>query len=218
MSESILQFVAPQAFPLPRKVFAAVLKHNNILPGSRVLDVGCPSSSLTERLQQLGVDAVGWHAVAPNRGDTETIVTQPTFPDYGNERAFDAIIIREHSEYNESLSSLECQLLTAQLMASLRPTGSLSFIQECPATLANSHQDVCWEKLFSSFPGSLISEHISVNSLWSNKRQAFELRQFRIPAEQIEAAEWNRIATSALVHNTTCCDWAARKEVTRRAA
>ncbi|HID24690.1 MAG TPA: class I SAM-dependent methyltransferase, partial [Planctomycetaceae bacterium] len=151
---------------LSRAVFRSLIASLKINIGSRVLDVGCGSGQLTQRLHAFGVDVLGLaesaETIREARQAFPTVPFQvgrfPQIPLGHPDAEFEVIVVQGLSPYADNLFGAAAFRMTADLLCSLRPNGRFAFLNVVipgPDTEQDlpSHSIACYARHLSFFPG-----------------------------------------------------------------
>jgi len=136
---------------------------------------------------------------------------------------FDAAFLQPLSGHGTDWLSSSSRLLTAAVLAALKPNARLMTWSRASA---GGHQPMCWTHHFACFPGRIESRD-SVHSRFAwirrgNNPAGLRLITWQSPTESLTMNEWRNYATRGLLTGRrSCCGFAQSSEQSvaeRRAA
>jgi SAM-dependent methyltransferase len=209
----------------PRRMLRRLIVRDGIGPGSRVLDVGCGDGALVHFFDQLGLRSTGIERLperlAALRRDFPNLDWQPEPPrDAANDSPFDLIVVRNDAAYERSVLAPDALRLTGELLALLRPAGTLAFVFRRDVSADGSvvsHDGSCFLKHIECFPGECRTEEFPdgfsqnvLRRLVGTRRPAFVTVALGVPQEPVGRTGWLRFAEVAARSLTeVCCAWGA---------
>lgn len=193
----------PAEFP-PRRLAKGIVRQLRLVRGSRILHVGCGRGEVVDLLRGAGHQAWGLFEGPPQERDEQNDPPQiqPTrlhqslpFP----AQTFDAVLLQQSADYDGSLATPEACTATANLLASLKPGGTLVY---CGA--ADFHQ---MKQHLAQFPGKGAHMSLGASGLlyWMLRvcglaGPGLPALKFTIGPEGITRLEWHRIARKAVAN------------------
>jgi SAM-dependent methyltransferase len=193
----------PAEFP-PRRLAKAVVRQLRLSRGSRILHVGCGRGEVVELLRRSRHQAWGLVDGPPQERaeDGEPPQIQPTLLHQSlpfAAQSFDAVLVQQSIDYDGSLATPEACTATANLLAALKPGGTLLYCGEADFGQMKRH--------LAQFPGK--GAHLSLGAsgvlywmlrLCGLARPGLPALKFTIGPEGISRLEWHRIARKAVAH------------------
>lgn len=217
--------------PVPRLFVRDLLSQMKIRSGSKILDVGCGSGTLTSVCQELGVQAVGYDTDADKIDDAQSLHPEILFqagtlansiPFSAGE--FDLAFVRGIDAYNADLQTIEAYASSANLLSCLKPLGKLVFLyDDAIASISESSNERQQElaEHFSQFPGRCRSTRIAEGLgrflsplflIGQRARRGHTLFTVQVPPKPIDRLHWHGFARDAVQKMMT------RQTITSRAA
>ncbi|NOX56932.1 MAG: class I SAM-dependent methyltransferase [Planctomycetes bacterium] len=214
---------------LSRSVFRSLVASLKINIGSRVLDAGCGSGQLTQRLHAFGADVLGLDESAKTIRDASQAFPHvafqvgqfPPIPLGHPDAEFEVIIVQGLSPYADNLFGRAAFQMTADLLCSLRPNGRFAFLNAIAPGHGReqdppSHSIACYARHLSFFPGVCRVCHLPngpttgvvLSKILGQRSPAiWRLAVLKIPSERLSAEMWRQLAEQATaVSPKQCCD------------
>ena len=209
---------------VPRKALKSLLVGNGIGPGARVLVVGGGNVEFLRCLDGLGLLVTGFESSAEQLAqlrDRAPLIDwrggHPRETAFLPEQAFDLVLVREHPTYRASLTGAEAFRTTADLLAAVRPLGTLAVLDSPLTSLLNparGHSAACFAAHLRAFPGhpriDVIPDY-SVRRLFRHALTAshdspFWIAQLTLANEALPRTVWRRLGEIAADQaGTDCC-------------
>lgn len=217
----------------PRQLLRHLIFAHDLGIGSRVLDAGCGRGELVRFFNHLGIDAAGLdesaemivaaRRTAP-RGEFHCGTADSTVPfdtgDAGDTGRFDLVVARPLTVYDNDLFSSRAFQATANLLASLRPGGSLVFLtrhESAGDDPLTGHSQACYRQHLEDFPGTCSLREFpdgwTHSATWKRilarqPRGGFLTVTIQIPQQRLARADWIRVAHEAShLRSESCCPW-----------
>lgn len=193
----------PAEFP-PRRLAKAIVRQLRLSRGSRILHVGCGRGEVVELLRRSRHQAWGLVDGPPQERaeDSEPPQIQPTLLHQSlpfAAQSFDAVLVQQSVDYDGSLATPEACTATANLLAALKPGGTLVYCGEADFGQMKRH--------LAQFPGK--GSHLNLGAsgvlYWMLRlsglaRPGWPALKFTIGPEGISRLEWHRIARKAVAY------------------
>jgi SAM-dependent methyltransferase len=188
----------------PRRLATGIVRQLRLPRGSRVLHVGCGDGEVVNLLRRSRQEAFGLFDGPPQERDeqSEPPQIQPTLLHQSlpfAAQSFDVVLVQQSGDYDGSLATPEACTATANLLAALKPGGTLVYCGEADFSRMKQH--------LAQFPG--YGSHLSLGArgvlywmlrLCGLARPGLPALKFTIGAERITRLEWHRIARKAVAH------------------
>jgi SAM-dependent methyltransferase len=193
----------PEVFP-PRRLAKGIVRQLRLSRGSRILHVGCGDGAVVSLLRRSQREAFGLFDGPPQQRDeqSEPPQIQPTLLHQSlpfAAQTFDAVIVQQSGDYDGSLATPEACTATANLLAALKPGGTLVYCGHADFGRMKQH--------LAQFPGK--GSHLSLGAggvlYWTLRlcglaRPGLPALKFTIGPEGITRLEWHRIARKAVAN------------------
>lgn len=212
----------------PVRLWHRLLVDSHVPFGGRVLVIGCRHPEVVQVLDECSFDVSGLddqpatietaNRLFPRFEFTIGRLDEP-LPEMTC--AFDLVLVHEVEAYHRDLLDVSVRLVTANLLACLKPQGQLFAIRRLAggADVDAGHHPQCWSKHLSCFPGMTEIAQLSDswfsrstwNWLWGNSpRGSHLIVRHEIPLELYSRDSWVRCARRGqLPGRGTCCEAAA---------
>ncbi|TWU11333.1 16S ribosomal RNA methyltransferase KsgA/Dim1 family protein [Symmachiella macrocystis] len=214
-----------------RRLLRYVVTEHDLLPGSRVLEIGCGTGQLTRHLHRLSLevtayeqDTISLKSAIQTLPDVEFHHWKDDAQRLGEDGKFDLVIVHGSEMLAGDLFADATLRWTAHMAGYLRAGGSLMFlVQHDPVQLQNplGHLPSCYSRLFSRFPGSttkiMVPDALSDQRTWNwvlgRRPRAGKIAvSLHLPKQAISRFEWHQwIANETARPQVPCCLWARRQ-------
>jgi len=205
-------------WPLRRAV-----RQSELAAEAKILVLGDDVAGLTELLVYRGLSAVGVDPITQKIWGAPEETSQVQFVNRAlvlPEQQFDLVLAHAVPKYRHDLQATAACLLSAQLLASLKPGGRLSLLMPQHPTWENfpaGHLRSCYQRHFQQFPVTsevrFVGEAVHRLGTWrwltgQQPRSGHLLIEARVPTPTPSKAEWQSIAIEAgRQAGPPCCLW-----------
>ena len=220
---------------LSRRLLRYVVMGHELVPGARVLEIGCGAGELTGYLHRLSMEVTAYErntdalkAAIKALPDVEIRVWKDDYQHLGDDGQYDLVIANGGEVLAGDLFSESALRWTAQLAGCLRSGGSLMYlVRHDPEQLENpvGHLTSCYTRLFSRFPGTITSfmvpDSFSDRRTWDwllgrRPRSGYLAVSLHLPQRLMTSFEWHQwLAQEIARPKEPCCRWARRERPNR---
>jgi hypothetical protein len=230
----------PQAGEWPVRLWQRLLVESRVPMGGRVLVIGCRQPEVVEILSECSFDVAGI-----DDDPVQVDAANRLFPRYSfsfcrldeplaaMNCACDLLLVHEVEAYRRDLLDISVRLMTANLLACLKPRGQLVVIRRLAGDrdVSAGHHPDCWAKHLACFPGTTVRDQFAdpwfSRSTWNwlrgqSPRGSHLVVRHEVPLELYPRDAWVRCARRGQIPDrAACCPAAAsstQPQTQRRAA
>lgn len=215
----------PQVGEWPVRLWHQLLIDSHVPFGGRVLVIGCRHPEVVEYLDECSFDVDGVDEAPAAVEAARKLFPKFTFtfskldePLPGPQHEFDLILVHDAEAYRRDLLELPSRLVTANLLAGLKPHGQLFLIRRLSGDfdVETGHQADCWVKHLSCFPGVIETARFSdpwfSRSTWNwllgrAPRGSHLVVRHEVPLELHPREHWIRCARRGYIPGRhACCE------------
>lgn len=221
----------PQVGEWPVRLWQRLLVDSHVPMGGRVLVIGCRQPEVVEILSECSFDVAGIDDDPVQVDAANRLFPRYTFsfshldqPLAAMNCAFDLLLVHEVDAYRHDLLDASARLVTANLLACLKPRGQLFVIRRFAGAqdVSAGHQADCWTKHLACFPGTTLRDQFADpwfsrstwNWLWHRALRGSHLVvRHEVPLELYARDAWIRCARRGQLHGRAACCAAATSQI-----
>ncbi|MDZ4688148.1 MAG: hypothetical protein SH850_23995 [Planctomycetaceae bacterium] len=212
---------------LPRRLWRQLLLKSPVPVGGTALVIGTRPLTATERLCEFGLDVLALcddpaavltgrlrcPSAEYRRFDSRSTADLPP-------QTFDLVLVLDTAPWPANLLSRSARVLTAQVLATLKPGRRLLWRSE--SADGALHHSGCWFRHLACFPGTVDVQSVS-NPRWPLsifrpvRRCETTVVEFTTPREPVSPTEWRRCVEAGLMTDRRSCCASAVTEQSRAA-